>query len=278
MNSDSLQMTSQGTDSSAAAPVALPTAEELGLHIATGKISPVTVGDTFEIPVTVSWSVQGSTLLLVPVSTANAKGLDQIGVRQELSRSVKGGKEISENQVIYMVVAKDTGSLTVPALRLEIPTKAGAIELQSQDIPVRVNSASHLLPFAMSLVICVLGIALGLWRIRSRAKAKAIAVKKRSAEEETLRGEFFVLKTRVKAADSRDWLLSLEKVCKCWAEMHHGSENLEALAKQGTLKEWAPLLDEFTHARYGGGERDAFMNLETWKLASKLMQIQEDEE
>lgn len=271
-------MTNQSADSLTAAPAVLPTAEELGLHVATGKAPQVTVGDTFEIPVTVSWSVQGSTLLLVPVSTANAKGLDQISVRQELSRSVKDGKEISENQVIYTIVAKDTGSLSIPALRLEIPTKAGAIELQSQDIPVRVNAESHLLPFAMSLVVCVLGIALGFWRIRSRAKLKTAIAKKRSAEENALREEFFVLKTRVKAADSRDWLLSLEKVCKCWAGMHHGSEDLEALTKQGKLKEWAPLLEEFTHARYGGGERDAFMNLETWKLASKLMQIQEDEE
>ena len=37
------------------------------------------------------------------------------------------------------------------------------------------------------------------------------------------------------------------------------------------------LVDEFAHARYGGGKRDGFENKETWKLAMQLMGLKEDD-
>ena len=82
----------------------LPTAEQLGITITAGNAASagnaagnaplsVTVGDTINFPVTVSWSVNGSAILVVPTSSANAKGLLQLGVSQESSRSVKDGTE-----------------------------------------------------------------------------------------------------------------------------------------------------------------------------------------
>ena len=53
--------------------------------------------------------------------------------------------------------------------------------------------------------------------------------------------------------------------------------NLDALVADGKLDGWKPLLEEFAHARYGGGKRDSFENKETWKLAMTLMGVKEDE-
>lgn len=106
------------------------------------------------------------------------------------------------------------------------------------------------------------------------SEAKKKAVKQEDAE---LAEEFLLLKKRIAKADSRAWLLDLEKICKSWAMMRYGSDNLEELAKAGTLEGFDSLLEEFAHARYGGGERDAFQNKETWKTAAKLLNIEEDE-
>ena len=93
---------------------ALPTAEQLGITITAGNVGnagdagnatgsatgnaplSATVGDTINFPVTVSWSVNGSAILVVPTSSANAKGILQLGVSQESSRSVKDGKEMAQ--------------------------------------------------------------------------------------------------------------------------------------------------------------------------------------
>lgn len=273
---DSLQRDSLHTGSTAPASLVLD-AKTLGLKMETGTVLPVNLGDTFDVSVTVSWSVQGSSLLLVPASTASGKGLNQLAVRQELGRTVKDGKEISENKIIYTVVASDTGNLNIPPLRLTIPTQQGPMELRSEAIPVRVNAPSNMLPLIAALVAFVLIAIFAFLRIRRRAKNRAATIAVRSAEEMKLYEEFRVLKQRVNTADSREWLLALEKICKSWAMSRFGEDDLDALAKAEKLDGWAPLLEEFTHARYGGGQRDAFMNRETWKIASRLMQMTEDE-
>ena len=53
--------------------------------------------------------------------------------------------------------------------------------------------------------------------------------------------------------------------------------NLDALVADGKLDGWKPLLEEFAHARYGGGKRDSFENKETWKLAMTLMGVKEED-
>ncbi len=96
-----------------------------------------------------------------------------------------------------------------------------------------------------------------------------------------------VLKQRVNTADSREWLLELENVCKGYVAQRLGmdgvdesaaaSVNLDAMVKDGKLEGWESLVNEFAHARYGGGKRDGFENRETWKAAMKLMGIEEEE-
>jgi hypothetical protein len=49
------------------------------------------------------------------------------------------------------------------------------------------------------------------------------------------------------------------------------------LVKDGKLEGWEGLVEEFAHARYGGGKRDGFENRETWKTAMKLMGISEED-
>jgi len=290
---------------SAGMPV-LPTAEQLGITITAGNAASAgnaagnaplsaTVGDTINFPVTVSWSVNGSAILVVPTSSANAKGILQLGVSQESSRSVKDGKEMAQITFNYKLVMQDTGNLNIPAMRFEIPTPMGqSLDLRSESVPIRVDAPFNAMPFIAGGVVGVCVLLAALWRMRKRANARATAAAK-SAFENALREKMVVLKQRVMVADSREWLLELEGICKEYAFEKFGAAegtaagmsadkmpaasavNLDALVADGKLDGWKPLLEEFAHARYGGGKRDSFENKETWKLAMTLMGIKEDD-
>ena len=293
----------------AASGIEMPTAEELGISVVAGTAGDngapqsvnVTVGDTFEFPVTVSWSVSGSALLVVPVSSANAKGVTQLGVSQESSRSVKDGKEIANITFTYKLVAEDTGSLNIPAMRFEIPTQVGTpIELRSESVPLRVEAPFNPLPLIVGGVVALCLVVAGLWRMRRRA---ALRVKEaaRKASADALRAKMLVLKQRVNTADSREWLLELESICKeeapekfvavngsasagvSRAEIANGAA-ADGITANGTANGnvadstdgWDALLKEFAHARYGGGKRDAFELREIWKAAVKLLRVEEE--
>ena len=272
----------------------LPTPEQLGISITAGNsdgMLKATVGDTVVFPVKVSWSVNGSAILVVPTSSVNAKGLLQLGMSQESSRSVKDGKEIAQITFNYKILVQDTGNLNIPAMRFEIPTPMGqSLDLKSESVPLRAEAPVSPLPFVVGVVVAICLLAAGLWRVKRRAAAKA-SVAAKNAFENALREKMIVLKQRVMVADSREWLLELEGICKEYAagkfpELAEGkvtgtaaasAVNLDALVAEGKLDGWKPLLEEFAHARYGGGKRDSFENKETWKLAMTLMGIKEDE-
>lgn len=297
MENDSLNTEAALNDSANVAPdsmpassINMPTPEQLGISVKAGPeggMPAVTVGDTFDFPVTVSWSVQGSALLVVPTGSANAKGLTQVGVSQESARSVKDGAEIASITFTYKIVAEDTGSLNVPALRFEIPTQVGRpLDLRSESVPVRVNEPFNPLPVVVGIVVALCVLFAGLWRAKRRAAAKA-AVAQKSAADNALREQMMVLKQRVNTADSREWLLELESVCKGYVANHlrmadgsgdvaAAAVNLDALVKDGQLEGWETLVQEFAHARYGGGKRDGFENKETWKAAMRLMGVEEE--
>lgn len=269
---------------SAAPEMVMPTPEQLGISIVSGPqggMPAVTVGDTFEFPVTVSWSVQGSALLVVPTGSANAKGLTQVGVSQESVRSVKDGKEIASITFTYKIAAQDTGNLHVPAMRFEIPTQMGQpLDLRSESVDVRVNEPFNPLPIVVGLVVALLVLCAGLWRAKRRAAARE-AVAARNAAQDALREKMMVLKQRVNTADSREWLLELESICKEYVAEKFGlaasAVNLDTMVKDGQLEGWESLVEEFAHARYGGGKRDGFENKETWKGAMALMGISEED-
>jgi len=266
----------------------MPTPEQLGISIVSGPeggLPAVTVGDTFEFPVMVSWSVQGSALLVVPTGSANAKGLTQVGLSQESARSVKDGKEVASITFTYKIAAQDTGNLHVPALRFEIPTQVGQpLDLRSESVDVRVDEPFNPLPIVVGIVVALLVLCAGLWRAKRRAAVRE-AVAARNAAQNALREKMMVLKQRVNTADSREWLLELESICKEFVagkfpELAEGTAdavNLDALVKDGKLEGWESLVEEFAHARYGGGKRDGFENRETWKAAMKLMGVSEEE-
>ncbi len=288
---------------------ALPTAEQLGITITAGNVGSAagnallsaTVGDTINFPVTVSWSVNGSAILVVPTSSANAKGILQLGVSQESSRSVKDGKEMAQITFNYKLVMQDTGNLNIPAMRFEIPTPMGqSLDLRSDSVPIRVDAPFNAMPFIAGGAVGVCVLLAALWRMRKRANARAVAAAK-NAFENSMREKMVVLKQRVMVADSREWLLELEGICKEYALHQFGASacgiaanagdagmpadkmpaasavNLDALVADGKLDGWKPLLEEFAHARYGGGKRDSFENKETWKLAMTLMGIKEED-
>jgi hypothetical protein len=279
---------------SAAPAMNMPTPEQLGITVKAGPeggMPAVTVGDTFEFPVTVSWSVQGSALLVVPAGSANAKGLTQVAMSQESARSVKDGAEVASITFTYKILAADTGNLHIPAMRFEIPTQMGQpLDLRSESVDVRVNEPFNPLPLVVGLVVAVCVLCAGLWRAKRRAASKA-AVAARNAAQSALREKMVVLRQRVNTADSREWLLELEGVCKEFVAQRLGLEcggsgegdsaasavNLDNLVKDGKLEGWEGLVEEFAHARYGGGKRDGFENRETWKTAMKLMGISEED-
>ena len=277
-----------GADNVTAPP--LPTPEQLGISISVGNSDgplTVTVGDTLVFPVTVSWSINGSAILVVPMSTANAKGILQVGMSQESSRSVKNGKEMAQITFNYKLVVQDTGNLNIPAMRFEIPTPTGqSLDLRSDSVPLRAEAPVSMLPIVVGVVVALCLVAAGVWRVRRRAAAQALAAK-RSAAEDALREKMMVLKQRVMVADSREWLLELEGICKEYAFEKFGTAgtgaaaasavNLDALVADDKLDGWKPLLEEFAHARYGGGKRDSFENKETWKLAMTLMGVKEED-
>jgi hypothetical protein len=276
-------------DSSDVAVPQMPTAEQLGISITAGNAGvplTATVGDTIDFPVTVSWSVQGSAILVVPTSSANAKGILQLGVSQESSRSVKDGKELAQITFNYKLVMQDTGNLNIPAMRFEIPTPMGqSLDLRSDSVPVRVDAPFNPLPLVAGGAVGVCVLLAALWRMRKRSKARTAAAAK-NAFENALREKMMVLKQRVMVADSREWLLELEGICKEYAFEKFGAAgtgaaaasavNLDALVADDKLDGWKPLLEEFAHARYGGGKRDSFENKETWKLAMALMGVKEE--
>ena len=279
---------------SAAPAINMPTPEQLGITVKAGPeggMPAVTVGDTFDFPVTVSWSVQGSALLVVPTGSANAKGLTQVAMSQESARSVKDGAEVASITFTYKILAQDTGNLHIPALRFEIPTQMGQpLDLRSESVDVRVNEPFNPLPLVVGLVVAVCVLFAGLWRAKRRAAARTAAAA-RSAAENALRDQMMVLKQRVNTADSREWLLELEGVCKGYVARRLGlagdgagedasaasAVNLDTLVKDGKLEGWEGLVEEFAHARYGGGKRDGFENKETWKTAMKLMGVSEED-
>ena len=265
----------------------LPTPEQLGISIATGRSGDtlqVTVGDTVDFPVTVSWSVNGSAILVVPTSSANAKGIMQLGMSQESSRTVKDGQEMAQITFNYKLVVQDTGNLNIPAMRFEIPTPMGqSLDLRSESVPVRAELPLNPLPIIVGVVVALCVIVAGVWRVRRRSVAR-VAVAQRSAAENALREKMMVLKQRVNVADSREWLLELESICKGYVAQNLGftgdsaaSVNLDNLVKEGKLEGWESLVEEFAHARYGGGKRNSFENKETWKTAMALMGVKEDE-
>ena len=251
---------------SAAPAMEMPTPEQLGITVKAGPeggMPAVTVGDTFEFPVTVSWSVQGSALLVVPAGSANAKGLTQVAMSQESARSVKDGAEVASITFTYKILAQDTGNLHIPAMRFEIPTQMGQpLDLRSESVDVRVNEPFNPLPLVVGLVVAVCVLFAGLWRTKRRAAARTAAAA-RSAAENALREQMMVLKQRVNTADSREWLLELEGVCKGYVARRLGlagdaasaasAVNLDNLVKDGSLEGWVGLVEEFAHARYGGG-------------------------
>ena len=265
----------------------LPTPEQLGISITTGLSGDtlqVTKGDTVDFPVTVSWNVNGSSILVVPTGSANAKGVMQLGMSQESSRIVKDGQEMAQITFNYKLVVQDTGNLNIPAMRFEIPTPMGqSLDMRSESVPVRAELPTNPLPVIVGVLVALCVIVAGIWRARRRSVAR-VAVAQRSAAENALREKMMVLKQRVNAADSREWLLELESICKDYVAQNLGlagasaaAVNFDNLVKEGKLEGWESLVEEFAHARYGGGKRDSFENKETWKMAMSLMGVKEEE-
>lgn len=296
MEKDSLDMNLQGgaLDSGSVPQIdsveemPMPTPEQLGISItsghrgADGAVLPLaaSVGDTFDFPVTVSWNVNGSALLVVPTSTASAKGLQQVGVSQESARMVKDGKEMASITFTYKIVAQDTGNLNVPAMRYEIPTPMGkSLDLRSESVAIRVDEPVSIVPAFVGIAVALCVISAGFWRMKRRAKARS-AIAAKNAATAKLREKMMVLKQRVNSADSRSWLQDLENVCREYAaeRFHLDAEkvNLKVLLEQGDLEGWEGLLETFADARYSGCQRDSFENRETWKAAMKLMGIEEE--
>ena len=307
-DSGSVDVADVDGDSTANVPQ-LPTPEQLGISVSTGFTGDtleVTRGDTINFPVTVSWNANMGSLLVVPVSSANTMDLVQLGVSQESSRIVKDGKELAQITFNYKLVVKDGGDLLIPPLHFEIPTQMGqSLKLKSDAVPVKAGDKVESFTTVLGVVAVVFFVVAWIWRMRRRANAKKVLTKHKNALY-AIREHMMVLKMRVNMANSREWLLELEGVCKEFVALHLGmagsleaaaemcaasgtgtadgmrtaaasAVNLDNLVNEGKLEGWEPLVKEFALARYGGGKRDSFELKEIWKTTMSLMGLKEDE-
>lgn len=259
-------------DSSAVEPV------QIGISVRTDSLLDVVKGDTFEFKVNVSWraDAHANAILILPMGSANAKGVTQIGVREEHFRQMQGESSISNTQFIYTLTADEAGDVAIPALRFQVPSANGPFEFQTERVVFQIKEPSHVgIAGALGVLLAVIALG-GFWMMRRRMKLTKEFLAKKRLEERTISKEFYSLGKRIAKSDSRSWLLDLEKICKSWAKNQFGNDNLESLAKAGKIKGWDSLIEDFAHARYGGGGYDAFEIKETWKLAAKLLNIQED--
>ncbi len=255
-------------------------ASDLGISLATSLSKEVvTVGDTLEYTVSVSWE-SDHVLALLPQNSVVAKGVEALGMSQQSLRSVHDGKTVSKNEFVYKLVASDTGDVTLPTLNFLVPVEgAPAIGLRTEPKTFHVDAPMNMIPFATGFTVAVAVIAMALLRMKRGAAAKARVEAKKSFDKALLEKMMF-LKQRARAADSRAWLLDLENVCREYAAEKLGvdvaSVNLEELEKGGELPGWKELVELFGEARYGGGNRDHLANLETWKETFKLMNLEEE--
>lgn len=194
MENDSLNVEA-AQDSAAVEEIQMPSAEQLGItvvaggHSQDGTLLPMNavVGDTIDFPVTVSWSVSGSALLVLPTNSATAKGLEQIGVSQESARSVKDGKEIASITFNYKILAQDTGNLNIPVLKYDIPTQMGMpLTLRTESVPLRVDAPASVLPVMIGVMVAVVVLLAGMLRMKRRASNRAAMTAKKATESELL--------------------------------------------------------------------------------------------
>lgn len=251
-------------------------AEDLGLSIvATLSKDGVTVGDTFDYSVAITWE-SGNVIALIPQTAIHMKNVNTVSVKQNSAREVKDGKTLSKNEFVYKLTATDTGDVTIPEINFMVPVEgAHAIGLRTPPKSFHVDAPINILPMVVGLVVAFALVCAFVLRKRKRA---AIAAKKKAcaAEEEALRQEMLVLKTRLGTAESREWILSLEETLKHFASWKFGSNDLQALVKNGQMADFAEIVKLFGEARYGGGNRDQFENRETWKVVFKLMNLEEE--
>lgn len=256
-------------------PPPMPTPEDLGLNVATSlSAKAVTVGDTLDFIVQVSWTAP-HVLPLLPQSSVNVRGLDQVGLRQVSSREMNESRVLSKNEFVYTLAVTDTGELSIPALDFVVPIEGGrSMKVSSEAVNFRAEAAWSPLPLLAGLV-CALAIVLAfVWR-RKRALERQKKERALEAAKMAVLDEMLVLKGRVAIAESRDWIRSLEEAVQHFALWKFGEGDLEKLSKAGRLDGWQETLALFSETRYGGGQKDSIALREVWKGAFALMELEE---
>jgi len=235
----------------------------------------VSVGDT--LTYTVSISVETEAIIpVLPQSSVLAKGINQGGIKQVSSREISQGKTISKVEFIYELSISDTGNLTIPKLSFLLPAENGeGLTLQSESYSFRVESPLNPLPFLGGLFCALAIIGMAIWK-RKRSEKKRKEFLKEQQFKDDLVNEMRLLKSRVAVANSREWLLDLERVLNNYAKNYFSKKNFQTAVKSGEIQNAENLLRLFNEARYGGGNQDVFENRETWKLAVSIMNLNEE--
>lgn len=264
-------------DSSAAEvlPPPMPTPEDLGLNVAASlSAKAVIVGDTLDFTVQVSWTAP-HVLPLLPQSSVNVRGLDQVGLRQVSSREMNESRVLSKNEFVYTLAVTDTGELTVPALDFVVPIEGGrSLKVSSEAVNFRAEAEWSPLPLVAGLVCAIAVVLAFVWR-RKRVLERQKKKRALEAAKMAVLDEMLVLKGRVAIAESRDWIRSLEEAVQHFALWKFGEGDLEKLAKAGKLEGWQETLALFSETRYGGGQKDSIALREVWKGAFALMELEE---
>jgi hypothetical protein len=186
-------------------------------------------------------------------------------------RTVHNGVETPEIQVKYQLLAKDTGTASIPAMQFQLPlVTGGSVQISSEPLTMRVvQSTAWGLWSAIVVAVVVAGVsAFVVWR-KKRQKREVLAIV--DAEHQQLQAKFQTLASRVQVADPRAWILELEGLCK---------EARTLARKQASDKpeQWKKLEDAFAQARYGGGPRDVWENKEWLRIARGIFEIHDCED
>lgn len=235
----------------------------------------VSVGDT--LTYTVSISVETEAIIpVLPQSSVLAKGINQEGIKQVSSREISQGKTVSKVEFIYELSISDTGNLTIPKLSFLLPAENGeGLTLQSESYSFRVESPLNPLPFLGGLFCALAIIGMAIWKRKHSEKKRKEFLKEQQFKDDLV-NEMRLLKSRVAVANSREWLLDLERVLNNYAKNYFSKKNFQTAVKSGEIQNAENLLRLFNEARYGGGNQDVFENRETWKLAVSIMNLNEE--
>lgn len=287
----------------APAPVAVPAGPASGAVPPTAAVSlnaqaaftqsAARVGDSLDYVLAVEWNDGETPVFVLAPDSLDFAGFKIIGQATSHKKIAQGGEARNRTEFIYRLRAATQGTGRASSLKLRYLSglskneEAVYVPASVLDIgPEPVAFFDHLW-VKILLAAIVLGGAAALVRVLLK-QAKA----KREAEpaRDDLKPAVTEIKARIRAAaqgtaNSKDILLEMESVCvRFLKESGAQGDKFEPLLKSHLARtgaaapEWNKLKELFHHARFAGGQLEAYELQDAYKTLKKCLNISEEEE